>query len=156
MKSPTRPDVVTIGWHEYVDLPEWGLRWVRAKADTGARSSAIDVSHLEELPNGRVRFEVVSHRGVRDERRVIESDIVRRARVRSSFGQNHHRLFVETTMLLAGITIRIEVGLINREHMRSRMLLGRRSLEHGILVDPKRCYLHGRRRKKKKKEKDPT
>lgn len=152
MTGPTHRDVTIIGWTEYVELIDWELRWVRAKADTGARSSAVDVSHLEEIPGGRVRFEVVSQRGARDERRLIEAAIVRRARVKSSFGQDHERLFVETTLSLAGRTICTEVGLINRESMRSRMLLGRRSLEQGFLVDPKRCYLHGRKKRLRKKK----
>ncbi len=65
-----------IGWREYVDLPDWGLHAIRTKADTGARSSAIDVSHFEQLPDGWVRFEVVGSRGPCDERRVIEADLV--------------------------------------------------------------------------------
>lgn len=141
---------VVIGWREYVDLPEWELLGIRAKADTGARSSAIDVSHIEELPNGRVRFEVVASRGKRDERQVIEAEIVRRTRVKSSFGSAHDRLFVATTVRVAGQSLRTELGLVNRKNMLTRMLLGRRSLDDLFLVDPGHCYLHGRKRKKRK------
>ena len=140
---------VVLGWREIVELPEWGIGGVRAKADTGARSSAIDVSHIEELPGNRVRFEVVTNRR-REERQVVEADVVRRTRVRSSFGNDHDRLFVETEVRVAGRTFRTELGLVNRESMLCRMLLGRRSLQESFLVDPQHCYLHGRRKRRKR------
>lgn len=147
-------DKTVIGWREIVELPQWGLAGILAKADTGARSSAIDVSHLEELPEDRVRFEVVTDRAS-NERRSVEAAISRRTRVRSSFGQDHDRLFVEAEVRVAGRTFATELGLVNRESMLCRMLLGRRSLERSFLVDPGRCYLHGRRKRKRKKAKTP-
>ncbi len=152
--STQTAEMTLIGWRELVDLPRWNIRAIRAKADTGARSSAVDVSHLEELPDGRVRFELMVRRGAQDERQVIEAEIVRRARVKSSLGRVHDRLFVEATMRFAGRTIQTQLGLVNREGMISRMLLGRRSLEGQFLVDPGCCYLHGRRTKSRKSKKD--
>ncbi len=141
-------DKILIGWREYVYLPDWGVT-LRAKADTGARSSAIDVFHLEELSDSRVRFEVAT-----DDRRsappkTIEAAVIRRARVMSSSGHSHERVFVEARIRLAGTTMKTEVGLVNREKMRWRILLGRRSLEKQFVVNPGRCYVHGRRRRKK-------
>ncbi|CAN0565185.1 unnamed protein product, partial [Laminaria digitata] len=52
---------IVIGWREKIDLPEWGLMRVRAKTDTGARTSAIDVADIEELGDGKIRFRVVYH-----------------------------------------------------------------------------------------------
>ena len=54
-----RSEPLLIGWTEYVDLPEWGITRVRAKVDTGARSSALHVENIKELPRGRIRFDVV-------------------------------------------------------------------------------------------------
>lgn len=144
MKVAQTMDPIIIGWREYVDFPEWGLEAVRAKADTGARSSAIDVSHLEELPDERVRFEVVAKRGKRGERHTVEAAIVRRASVKSSFGATQYRLFVETMIRVAGREIRTQIGLVNREKMRNRVLLGRLSLETGFLVDSGRSFIHDR------------
>ena len=65
MNSPSPPrehpmiSPLTIGWRERVDLPDWHLRGVKAKIDTGANTSAIDVAQIEDLPNGDIRFEVV-------------------------------------------------------------------------------------------------
>ena len=154
MTNEPKPKLI-IGWREYVDLPDWDLHGIRAKADTGARSSAMDVSHLEVLPGNRVRFEVVARRGEHEERRLIEAEIVRRTRVKSSFGDTRERLFVATTLWVAGQKLRAEVGLVNRENMLTSMLLGRRTLEDHFLVDPGHCYLHGRRRRRTKDKKEP-
>jgi hypothetical protein len=78
---------VVIGWTEYVDLPEWGVRRIRAKVDTGARSSALHVENIRELPRGIVRFDVVVHRERRDRHVRVRARITRRSRVRSSNGE---------------------------------------------------------------------
>jgi hypothetical protein len=136
-----REEAALIGWREYVELPEWGLAGIKAKVDTGARSSAIDVRHILELPGERVRFEIAADRGSGTRLHTVEAAIVRRSRVRSSFGQAHDRLFVATTL-----------GLVSRENMLCRMLLGRQSLGHLFVVDPGRIYLHGRRKRARSTE----
>lgn len=140
----------TVGWRELVDFPDWELEGIRAKADTGARSSALDVTEIEELPGDRVRFTVAT--GPRDapQRLVLEAAIVRRARVRSSFGAAHDRMFVMARVAFAGRVFETEVGLVSRKNMLCQMLLGRQTLKQGpYLVDPGRVYLHGRQRKRK-------
>mgnify|MGYP002625432361 FL=1 len=80
-------DLTRIGWRERVDLPDWGLRRVRAKIDTGARTSAIDVAQIEELEDGRIRFEVVSRTRPKRVTRWVEAYPVRRSVVRPSSGE---------------------------------------------------------------------
>lgn len=122
-----------IGWREWVRLPDWGLR-IRAKADTGARSSAIDCAEVVELPGERVRFSVRLNR--RDTRLVtLEEPVALRKHVRSSTGQGHDRIFVETTLKLAGRSKRILVSLVCRKRMIHRMLLGREALGGDFVVD---------------------
>lgn len=136
-----------IGWREYVGLPDWGIERVKAKADTGARTSALDVADIQELPGGRVRFRVITNRRKSDAGEVIEATIKRRARIKSSLGHSHERLIVETTLRLGEVEIVTEIGLVSRKDMRCRMLLGRRTL-HGIfVVDPGRLYVLGRRKR---------
>jgi hypothetical protein len=128
MKSKT-----TIGWREWVELPDWGIR-IRAKADTGAKSSAIDCADITELPNDRVRFTVRLDR--KQERMLtLEEPIQLRKRVRSSAGQGHDRIFVETTLRLGDVEQRILVNLVCRKKMIHRMLLGRETLGDAFLVD---------------------
>jgi hypothetical protein len=142
-----------IGWCEYVALPDWGIAALRAKADTGARSSALHVETIEELPRGRVRFDVVLHRKFR--RRVrVEARILRRARVRSSNGVYSTRIFVRTRVRIGTIERFVELSLVDRGLMIYRMLLGRTALE-GLFVDPHRRHLVGERPVRRRKAKKP-
>ncbi len=131
MKSKT-----LIGWSEYVDLPEWGVRGLKAKIDTGARSSALHVEDIEPLRGGRVRFVVVVHKEKRDRHLHVEARVVRRSRVRSSTGHYENRYFVATTLRLGGVERKIEISLVDREKMRFRMLIGRTALAGAFVVDP--------------------
>jgi hypothetical protein len=136
----SRPAPVVIGWTEYVHFPEWGIRRLRAKVDTGARSSAIHVEHIRELPGDRVCFEVVLNR--KTARRVrVETAIRRRGRVRSSSGHQTSRIFVATRIRLGPEEREIELSLVDRGEMTYRMLLGRAALRRGFLVDVGRRML---------------
>jgi hypothetical protein len=128
-------NMVTIGWKESIDLPEWGIHNITAKADTGARRSAIDVHDLIELPGNRVQFEIALHRKDRDFTKTVITDISHRSRVRSSNGIEHERYFVETSVKIGSVTKSIELSLANRKNMICRMLLGRKALEGDFLVD---------------------
>jgi hypothetical protein len=132
-----------LGVAEYVDLPEWRVLRLRAKVDTGARSSALHVDNLREVSRGRVRFDVRLQRN-RPERRVtIEAPIVRRARVRSSSGVSEVRIFVATLVRVGSVLLEAEFGLVDRQRMIYRMLLGRAALGVRFLIDPSRRYLLG-------------
>lgn len=144
---------VLIGWTEYVDLPDWGIRRLRAKVDTGARSSALHVENVRLLPRDHVRFDVVLHREKRDRRVHVLAAVTRRARVRSSNGHLSQRIFVETTLHLGGVERRIEVSLVDREMMTHRMLLGRAALEGAFLIDAGHRMLQTPRKRKARKKK---
>jgi hypothetical protein len=139
---------VVIGWTEYVDLPDWGVRRLRAKVDTGARSSALHVENIRELPRGMVRFDVMLHREERDRRVHVRARVTRRSRVRSSNGELSQRLFVATTLRLGGVEKPIEVGLVDRAKMIHRMLLGRAALAGPFLVDVDHRMLQSNRRRR--------
>lgn len=147
LKAPRRQ---RIGYREFVDLPDWGIKGVKAKADSGARVSAIDVADLVELDGDRVRFDVVLSRARRHKRVTVEANVVRRAQVRSSLGDIHSRWTVETTIRVGPVEKTVEVGLVCRRNMICRMLLGRQALAGDFLVDAGRVYLYGKRSKKKK------
>ncbi|TVQ56445.1 MAG: hypothetical protein EA377_02170 [Phycisphaerales bacterium] len=138
------PPAVVCGWRERIALPAWGVKRLKAKADTGARTSAIDVSDLTELPGDRVRFHLVVDRAHPEKVVEVEADIIRRARVRSSLGDRHERLVVRTTMRLGPIEKEIEVGLLCRKNMLCRMLLGRSALQPDLLVDSSRTHILSR------------
>jgi len=121
---------------------------LRAKVDTGARTSALDVDEVVPLPDGRVRFAVVLRRD-RSRRRRVEERVSRIARVRPSSGVSQTRYFVETTLRLGDVEKRVEVSLVPRRGMLCRMLLGRTALAGDFLVDPDSTYRLGRLRPRK-------
>ncbi len=131
MKTPK----TVIGWTEYIDFPEWDIAAVRAKVDTGARTSALHVENLVELRRGRVRFDVVTGRKNRWRRQTVECAVLKWARVRSSTGVYKKRCFVTARIRVGEFEKEIEVSLVSREKMLFRMLLGRKALEHDFVVD---------------------
>jgi hypothetical protein len=143
---------VLIGWSELVDLPVWGVSRLPAKADTGARSSALHVENLQRLPGRRVAFEVVLHRVKRDRRVHVVAPISRIGRVRSSTGHYTLRYFVKTLLRLGPVEQEIEISLVDREQMVFRMLLGRTALSGTFVVDPAQRRMARRRPKKTRKE----
>lgn len=143
-------DKSVIGWREVVALPDWGIEGIIAKIDTGARTSALHVENLRELPGNRVAFEVVLSRDDPDQRVPIESDLVRVTRIRTSTGHRQQRYVVSTTIRIGRHRRRVEVSLVRRHRMLCRMLLGRRALD-GFLVDAAVKYLQGKRPKRPSK-----
>jgi hypothetical protein len=135
--EPTQP-LPLIGRRERVDLPEWGLRRVRAKVDTGARTSALHVAGYElfETPGGGLRARVRLRSA-----RVIEVPVLRTVAVRNSGGVCERRPMVETTAFLGSQPRRLQLTLTRRPGLRCPMLLGRRALAGAFLVDVSRKYL---------------
>ena len=140
---------VLIGWNEYVSIPDWGIKDLRAKVDTGAKSSALHVENIEELPRGRVRFDVVLHRSKRKRTVHVTTRIVRRGRVRSSTGHYETRIFVMAPVQIGPVEMDVEVSLVDRERMIFRMLLGRSALAGVFRIDPGHRHLLTPRRVKK-------
>ncbi len=140
--SRANPRVV-IGWSEYVEFPDWDIGRVRAKIDTGARTSALHVEKIEELSGSVVRFEVVirKHRG-KDRRAVVTAPVRRKTQVRSSTGLCEVRYIVATRVRIGPVEKTIELSLASRDLMRFRMLLGRRALADDFLIDVSRRHLN--------------
>jgi hypothetical protein len=141
---------VVIGWAELVDIPEWNITRLRAKMDTGARTSALHVENIQEVGGDRVRFDVRLHRKNLDRRVTVEAPIVRRALVRPSSGVSETRIFVSARVHIGPIAEEIELSLVSRDRMIFRMLIGRSALRQRFLIDTNRRYvLRSPKRKKK-------
>jgi hypothetical protein len=137
------PGAILIGRKEYLDFPEWGLRRVRVKIDTGAWTSALDVAActLEEGETGPVAcLRLILNRR---SRRVVEirAPVLRQTRVRNSGGVCEERPVVEVLVRLGPVQKRIPLAVTNRAHMRYRMILGRQALAGSFVVDVSRKYL---------------
>ncbi len=150
------PPKTVIGWSEYVALPDWGIERLPAKADTGARTSALHVDNLQIADAHHVTFEVVLSRKHIHKRVQVCAKVLKWARVRSSSGHYYTRCFVKTRIRIGPVEKEIELSLASREHMLYRMLLGRKTLERDFLVDvSKRRTLGKPARTKRKKTKLP-
>jgi hypothetical protein len=131
-----------IGWREWVSLPELGLENVKAKIDTGARSSALHAFNLRTFDvDGitRVRFDV--HPMQRGGPTVaVEAEVVDMRRVRNPGGRREYRPVIRTPVSVLGRTWEIDITLTPRWGMGFRMLLGRQAVRHHFLVDPGRSF----------------
>lgn len=142
-----KPHAVTIGWKEVVDLPDWGVRSLVAKSDTGARSSAIDVKNIVDQGNGWVEFDIMLDRKNRRQSTRIAAVISEKTRVRSSNGITQERYKVRTTLQVGKVRKEVEFSLVNRRRMICRILLGRTALSPEFLVDPQGKYLQSKRKR---------
>jgi len=136
-KDPVPPLVV--GWRESIDLPEWGIVNLRAKVDTGARTSAIHVEDMEALPDGRMQFDVVVNMKPHKTVRVVATP-VRRSTVKPSSGKRQRRHVFRTLMVMGEVENEVEFSLVSRDKMLNRALIGRKALPAGVLVNPHRTY----------------
>lgn len=144
----TKNATITLGWREWVHLPELGLVDIKAKVDTGARTSALHAFEVRKFDaNGCARVEFKMHPNQRDLNTVVTcvADVIDRRTVRDSGGHAEDRWVIETPVRIGDRVWPIEVTLTARDDMLFRMLLGRTALKGRALVDPGRSYLFGRR-----------
>jgi hypothetical protein len=140
---------LVLGWKEYIDFVDWPLRHVKAKIDTGARTSALDVLsyELNETAAGlttTLRLALDSRRP--DHVEEIVTPVLKMVVVRNSSGICEQRPLVETTLRLGPILKRVRLTITNRANMRFRMILGRKALEEDFLVDVGKKYLLRRKK----------
>jgi hypothetical protein len=134
-----------IGWKEHVDFVDWGLRRVKAKIDTGARTSALGVLsyELHEGPSGGkiATIRLALDRRYPDRVKEIVTAVVKMVVVSNSNGMREQRPLVETTLRLGPVTKRVLLTITNRSGLRFPMILGRKLLEGDFIVDVARKYL---------------
>jgi len=126
-----------VGWQEWVALPDLGLPALKAKIDTGAKTSALSTTSIEPFGSSRrpkVRFSVRPKRNTNLEVQAV-ADVIDRREVTSSNGVRELRYVIETSLCLGDRSWPIEVTLTNREHMACRMLIGRQAIRSDMLVD---------------------
>ena len=144
----TRSDAVgLVGWREWVGLPDWGVEWVKAKIDTGARTSALHafgVSSFERNGVTLVRFAVHPWQRSAEDETWVEAEQIDERAVTSSSGFSTLRPVVRTDVRIGEACHPIELTLTRRDEMGFRMLLGRQALKGRYLIDPSKSYLGGR------------
>lgn len=143
-----------IGWREWVSLPDLDIPRIKAKIDTGARTSALHAFELHSFVDQgvkKVRFSIHPFQKRNDIIKNCETEVIDQRWVSDSGGHKEKRYVILTTVRLGDMEWEIEMTLTNRDTMKFRMLLGRTALESGILVDPESSYMFGKPSRIKKK-----
>jgi hypothetical protein len=139
-------DKISLGWREWVGLPELGIDRIKAKVDTGARTSCLHSFRMEPYErNGERRVKFWVHPVQNDLHEVVACDAAIREKrmVTDSGGHQELRLVIQTTLQVGDSQWPAEVTLTNRDTMRFRMLIGRTALAGRSVVLPESSYLAG-------------
>jgi hypothetical protein len=141
------PILLTIGRKEYVAFPEWHVHHLRAKVDTGAFSSVLDVAayDLQRDGTGRLIARLSLSLSRRDPSRqtVVFAPVLKMVSVTNTGGVREQRPLLEATVRLGPVEKRIRMTVSNRSCMRCRVLLGREALAGSFVVDVSKKYLLG-------------
>ena len=138
-----------IGWREWVSFPDLGLPHIKAKIDTGARTSALhafDIETYTEKGIEMVWFAIHPAQKRRDIVQECRCELHDQRWVSDSGGHREKRYVIKTNIHMAGQTWPIELTLTNRDTMKFRMLLGRTGMSERFVVDPSSSYLLGKRK----------
>lgn len=139
-----KPRNFEIGWRETVALPQLGVAAIRAKIDTGARTSALCTSHhvlFEKDGEAWIRFGVTGLPRLQE----CTARLIDRRAIKNTSGQSEDRYVIRTIMVLGQARWPIEISLADRRSMTFDMILGRTAIrDHAILVNPGRSYLAGK------------
>lgn len=144
--------LLTLGWREWVSLPELGISRIKAKIDTGARTSALHAFEVRPYTeNGRDRVEFRMHPEQKNNDTVITctADVLDKRKVTDSGGHSEERFVIRTELRIGAHHWPIEATLTARDDMLFRMLIGRTALKGRAQVNPARSYVLGKKKKVK-------
>ncbi len=131
-------DKKVIGRREQITLPEWGLKWITAKVDTGAYTSSIHCTYTEEKEvNGVMTlfYRVLSIDNKKYQDNILSTSNYTQKKVKNSFGQAEVRYKVSTKVIMFGEEFEAEFTLTDRSKMRNAILIGRKMIQGRFLVD---------------------
>lgn len=145
---PDRNKIIKpIGWREWVTFPELGIPAIKAKVDTGARTSALHTYFIEPFTkDGKewVKFGVHPLRKRTSVELICEAPVLDKRIVTDSGGHSELRFVIKTVLQLGEENWPVEVTLASRENMLFRCLLGRTALINRFSIDPSRSFVFGR------------
>ena len=136
---------ITVGWREWVTLPDLGIARIKAKVDTGARTSALHTFDLRTHTRDTVTLVSFSIHPLQNDQQVVQCEYPLHDErwVTDSGGHREMRPVILTRLAFDGAEWPVEITLTNRENMKFRMLLGRTAMAGRMIVDPQKSYLRG-------------
>jgi hypothetical protein len=140
-------DTTALGWREWVGFPDLNIQRIKAKVDTGARTSALHAFRLEPFKRDDaqwVRFAIHPIQGDTETVVECEAPVKEQRTVRDSGGHEELRYVIETQIAIGHQSITAEVTLTDRDTMRFRVLLGRTALRKRYVIHPGKSYLQGK------------
>jgi len=135
-----------LGWREWVALPEFNIVQIKAKIDTGARSSALHAFAIDPYRKGGQRWVMFAIHPVQKQTDVVvecHAPVKDRRIVSDSGGHKQRRYVIETQLILGNSAINAEITLTNRDSMLFRMLIGRTAINDRFLINAQASYLQG-------------
>jgi hypothetical protein len=149
MRNPEKnaDEILWLGWREWVSLPGLGIDKIKAKIDTGARTSALHAFHIETYrDNGRhkIRFSIHPLQRRLDIVKTCVAELIDSRDVKDSGGHKERRFVIFTPIKIGDRQWSIEITLTDRDIMNFRMLLGRTAMQGSILINPAASYLTGK------------
>lgn len=140
-------ETLHLGWREWVALPELGIVAIKAKVDTGAKTSALHAVHMGLFAKNNLKMVRFFINPIQRDN-VFHMECVAPLKdcrqITNSGGNKEWRYIIETPIAIGKRKWPIEVALTNRHMMHFRMLLGRRALQQGVLINPGRSYINGK------------
>ncbi len=133
-----KKEKVLIGRVEYVDFPSLNLHRIEGKIDTGAYSTALHchkmwVEDVHGVPT--LHFDLLDPTHPDYQQQIFTSSEFKKKKVRSSNGKKENRYVIKTKITLAGKTYLTDVSLTDRQKMNYPVLIGRKLLQNGYLID---------------------
>ncbi|MBV7300297.1 ATP-dependent zinc protease [Enterovibrio paralichthyis] len=137
-------DRLLVGWREWVALPDLGISAIKAKVDTGARTSCLHTFGIKEYEKDGEKWVKFMIHPIQDDsvtEKECHAKVVDMRTVRDSGGHETLRYVIETTFVIGELSYPIEMTLTARDNMVFRMLLGRTAMENRLMVDPVQSFL---------------
>ena len=141
MSSP-----LEVGWREWLTLPALDVQWLKAKIDTGARTSALNAQEITLFQRDQtdwVRFKLHPVQEQETPQVVCEAPVVEYRHVTDSGGNTEKRPVIRTQIILGSLQSAVDITLTDRSKVKFRMLLGRTALPTTATVLPRRSFLQG-------------
>lgn len=142
-----RHPFMMVGWNEWCALPELHIPAIKAKIDTGAKTSALHAFNIHPFAHHGKHFVRFDLHPLQSNDKVVvtcRAAVIDQRYVMSSNGHKEHRYVISTTLRLGSSAWKIELTLSNRDPLKFRMLLGREALNHRVIIDSSHVLLHGK------------